>query len=205
MAENEQSGSQPQTSEEEIEQPEEKIEPQHRDLEQKIEAALFMSSKTMSIRDLQKITGADIDSIKAAVKNLQNSYVQRGSWIEIVRVDKSFLMRLKPERTDTISSFVQETELSKRALRVLAMVAQNDGLLQSRVARVLGGVVYDAVPELVQKGYIHTEIKGHSKVLKLTQKFRNYFGEIPLTGSDKKKETEEPQQKLETDNSQTSN
>ena len=49
----------------------------------------------------------------------------------------------------------------------------------------LGAIVYDAVPELVQKGYIHTEIKGHSKVLKLTQKFRNYFGEIPVGGNAK--------------------
>lgn len=203
MAENEQLD-ELQNSKEEPEHTEETIEPQHPDLEQKIEAALFMSSKTMSIQELQKVTGADVDSIRSAVKNLQNSYTQRGSWIEIVRVDKSFLMRLKPERTDTISSFVQETELSKRALRVLAMVAQHDGLLQSRVAKVLGGVVYEAVPELVQKGYLHTEIKGHSKVLKLTQKFRNYFGEIPIGGSAQKKTPEDPQQKLESENSQAS-
>ncbi|VVB73887.1 Segregation and condensation protein B [uncultured archaeon] len=157
--------------------------PEQKDLEQKIEAVLFMSSKSMSIIELEKATGADAASIKLAIKNLQEIYSQRGSWIEFIRVDKSFLMRLKPERTDTVSSFVQETELSKRALRVLAIVAQRDGILQSKVSRMLGAIVYDAVPELVQKGYLHTEIKGHSKVLKLTQKFRNYFGEIPVGGN----------------------
>ena len=159
--------------------------PEQKDLEQKIEAVLFMSSRSMSIHDLEKVTGAGVASIKIAIKNLQNMNSQRGSWVEFVRMEKSFLMRLKPEHTDTVSSFVQETELSKRALRVLAIVAQRDGILQSKIFRMLGAIVYDAVPELVQKGYIHTEIKGHSKVLKLTQKFRNYFGEIPVGGNAK--------------------
>jgi segregation and condensation protein B len=159
--------------------------PEQKDLEQKIEAVLFMSSRSMSLYDLEKVTGADAASVKIAIKNLQTTYAQRGSWIEFVRMEKSFLMRLKPEHTDTVSSFVQETELSKRALRVLAIVAQRDGILQSKISKALGAIVYDAVPELVQKGYIHTEIKGHSKVLKLTQKFRNYFGEIPLGGNAK--------------------
>lgn len=156
--------------------------PEQKDLEQRIEAVLFMSSKSMSIRDLEKATGADAASIKLAVKNLQDSYAQRGSWIEIIRTEQSYLMRLKPDHTDSVSSFVQETELSKRALRVLAIVAQRNGILQSKVSKMLGPIVYDAVPELVQKGYLHTEIKGHSKVLKLTQKFKNYFGEIPIGG-----------------------
>jgi segregation and condensation protein B len=164
--------------------------PEQKDLEQKIEAVLFMSSRSMSLYDLEKATGADAASIKIAIKNLQNTYAQRESWIEFVRMEKSFLMRLKPEHTDTVSSFVQETELSKRALRVLAIIAQRDGILQSKISKALGAIVYDAVPELVQKGYIHTEIKGHSKVLKLTQKFRNYFGEIPLGGNAKQEASE---------------
>lgn len=156
------------------------LNPQPNNLEQLVEAALFMSSRAMSLHDLMKVTGADSPSIRDAVKRLQESYSQRGSWIEVVRVDKSYLMRLKPDRTDSVSSFIQETELSKRALRVLAVVAQHDGVLQSRVVKMLGPIVYEAVPELTQKGYLHTEIKGHSKVLRLTQKFRNYFGEIPI-------------------------
>jgi len=179
--------------------------PEQKDLEQKIEAVLFMSSRSMSIHDIEKVTGADAASIKLAIKNLQDAYSQRGSWIEFVRVEKSFLMRLKPERTDTVSSFVQETELSKRALRVLAIVAQRDGILQSRISRMLGAIVYDAVPELVQKGYIHTEIKGHSKVLKLTQKFRNYFGEIPVGGNAKQETAAVPTAEASSSESQHQN
>lgn len=149
-------------------------------LEQKIEAILFMAAKAVPINDIQKLTNADIYSIKEAISNLQHWYSSRKSWLEIVKVDKSYLMRLKPEYTEIVSPIVQETELSKRAIRVLAVVAKNNGILQSKVVKMLGTGVYDAVAELKQKGYLITETKGHSKILKLSQKFKNYFGEIPL-------------------------
>lgn len=149
-------------------------------LDQKIEAILFMAGKSVSISDLQKLTNADLYSIKQSISNLQHWYSSRNSWLEIIKVDKSYLMRLKPEYTELVSPIVQETEISKRALRVLAVVAKNNGILQSKVVKMLGTSVYDAVSELKQKGYITTEVKGHSKVLKLTQKFKTYFGEIPV-------------------------
>ena len=150
------------------------------DLEQKVEAILFMAGKAVSITDIQKITGADLISLKQAISNLQHWYSSRKSWLEIIKVDKSYLMRLKPEFTYLVAPIVQETELSKRSLRVLAVVAKNNGILQSKVVKMLGPSVYDAVKELKQKGYITTEVKGHSKILKLTKKFVTYFGEIPI-------------------------
>jgi segregation and condensation protein B len=149
-------------------------------LEQKVEAILFMAGKSVSITDIQKITGADLISLKQAISNLQHWYSSRKSWLEIIKVDKSYLMRLKPEYTDIVTPIVQETELSKRSLRVLAVIAKNNGVLQSKVVKMLGPSVYDAVKELKQKGYITTEVKGHSKILKLTKKFTTYFGEIPV-------------------------
>ncbi|MEM3431722.1 MAG: SMC-Scp complex subunit ScpB, partial [Candidatus Micrarchaeia archaeon] len=99
----------------EIEQERLIAEPNAANLEQKIEAILFMAAKAVSITDLQKLTNADLYSIKEAVSNLQHWYTSRKSWLEIVKVDKSYLMRLKPEYTELVSPIVQETELSKRA------------------------------------------------------------------------------------------
>ena len=157
-------------------------------LEQKLEAILFMAAKSVSVFDLQKLTGADLYSIKQAISNLQHWYSSRTSWLEIIKVDKSYLMRLKPERTESVVSFVQETEISKRGLRVLAVVAKNDGVLQSKVVKMMGPSVYDGVKELTQKGYLHTEIRGHSKILRLTQKFKTYFGEIPVASKESEKQ-----------------
>lgn len=160
------------------------------EIEKLIEAALFMTSKPLTIFDLTKITKANLHDIKVAIKNLQNEYNERGSWIEIIKIDRSYLMRLKPQYADKIADFAQETELSKRALRVLAIVANNDGIIQSKVSRILGPSAYEGVKELEEKNYITTEKKGHSKILRLTSKFKTYFGEIPL-GREQREEKEE--------------
>lgn len=150
------------------------------DLEKLIEAALFMTGKPLTMYDLLKATNAEWKAIKTAIANLQNEYAQRGSWIEIVGSGKTYMMRLKPQYSDRISSFAQETELSKRALKVLAIVANNDGIVQSKVARSIGPTTYDGVKELEEKGFLNAERKGHSKILRLSQKFRTYFGEIAV-------------------------
>ena len=150
------------------------------EVEKVTEALLFMSGRPVSIYDLLKATGSDLRTIKSAIKNIQSEYGQRGSWLEIVHTDNSYLLRLKPEQTDKVSNFVQETELSKRALRVLAVIAQKDGILQSKVVRMLGTTVYDGVQELTEKGYLVVDVKGHSKALRLSHKFKQYFGEIPV-------------------------
>ncbi len=160
------------------------------EVEKTIEALLFMSGRPVTIYDLLKATNADLKTIKIAIKNIQTEYEQRGSWLEIVHTDKNYLLRLKPEQTDKISSFVQETELSKRALRVLAVIAQRDGILQSKVVRMIGTTVYEGVQELTEKGYLIIDVKGHSKVLRLSQKFKQYFGEMPVG---KKEESDESQ------------
>jgi len=150
------------------------------ELEKLIEAALFMTAKPLTMYELIKATNSDWNSIKTAIANLQNEYIQRGSWIEIVGIGKTYVMRTKPQFADKIAPFTQETELSKKALKVLAIVANNDGIVQSRVARSVGPSAYDGVKELEEKGFLNTERKGHSKILHLSQKFKTYFGEMAV-------------------------
>ena len=160
------------------------------EIERLIEAALFMSARPLSIFDLLKLTGAAVKEIRVAVQNLQKEYSARSSWIEILREGKSYLMRLQPSKVEKVESITQETELSKRALRVLAVVAQNEGVVQSKVFRKLGSTTYEGVKELVEKGYLQTEQKGHSKILHVSNKFKTYFGGTASEALKKVKEQE---------------
>ena len=160
------------------------------EIERLIESALFVSGRALSIFDLLKLTGASLKEVKTAVQNLQNEYSARGTWIEITKDGKSYLMRLQPSKVERVESITQETELSKRALRVLAVVAQNEGVFQSKVFRKLGSTTYDGVKELVEKGYLITEQKGHSKILHVSNKFKTYFGASASEALKKVKEQE---------------
>jgi len=160
------------------------------EIERLVEAALFMSARPLSIFDLLKLTGATSKEIRTAIQNLQNSYSSRSSWIEVVKQDKSYIMRLMPSRAEKVESITQETELSKRALRVLAVVAQNDGVYQSKVFRKLGSTTYEGVKELIEKGYLIAEQKGHSKMLHVSKKFQTFFGQSASEALKKVKEQE---------------
>jgi segregation and condensation protein B len=160
------------------------------EIEHIVEAALFMSARPLSIFDLLKLTGASLKEVKTAIQNLQKEYSARSSWIEILREGKSYLMRLQPSQVEKVESITQATELSKRALRVLAVVAQNEGIVQSKVFRKLGSTTYDGVKELTEKGYVIAEQKGHSKILHVSNKFKTYFGQSAQEAIKKVKERE---------------
>jgi segregation and condensation protein B len=141
-----------------------------------IEALLFMAARPVSINELIKAASLNAHEIKEIINCLNEEYKKRDSWIEIVAVGKSYFMRINPKYNEAISGFVQEVELSKRALRVLALVVNNKEILQSKVVKILGPV-YDAIKELEDKKYIISEKKGHTKLLRLSERCKFYLEE----------------------------
>lgn len=158
------------------------VEQRRRELAALLEAALFITARPLTIHELKKIsTKAGIFSlteIKNAIETLQRKYTEEGSWIEIAEVDGRFLMRIAPQYVDSVAELAQAAELSKPALRVLAIVAKNDGVTQARCVRTIGNSTYEGVKELVEKGFLHAKRAGRTKELWLTKKFKLYFGEI---------------------------
>jgi segregation and condensation protein B len=141
-----------------------------------IEAALFMSTSPMTVRILSKISGLNSwKLVQDKLKELQNEYEQRGSAIVISFEDGGYIMRLKPEYEKKVSGLAKEAELSRGAIKTLAVIAKNDGMAQSRLVKMIGSSVYDHVKELVEEDFITAEKKGRTKMLKTTKKFKEYF------------------------------
>jgi segregation and condensation protein B len=159
-----------------------KMEGEISEAEKVIEAALFMASRPLSMKELLHVASGSgafsLTDIKSALTALQKNYGGRGSFIEVVEAEGSWLMRVKPGSAAGVEGLAQETELSKRALRVLAIVAQHEGVMQSRVVKIVGSSTYEGVAELVEKGYLTFTKKGNSKILRPSKKFRTYFGDV---------------------------
>ncbi|MEM3399659.1 MAG: SMC-Scp complex subunit ScpB [Candidatus Micrarchaeia archaeon] len=142
-----------------------------------IEAALFMSSKALSIEDFSKLTGVQAPGyIKQLVTTLMGEYDARNSPIVIAEEDGKYIMRLRAPYIRRVGDFAQEAELSKGALRLLAYISQNEGISQSQVVKTLGTIVYQYKKELLDNGFITAEKKGRTQLLRTTKKFRDYFG-----------------------------
>jgi len=140
------------------------------------EAALFMSTSPMTVRTLSIISGLNSwKLVQDKLKELQNEYEQRGSAIVISFEDGGYIMRLKPEYERKVSGLAKEAELSRGAIKTLAVIAKNDGMAQSKLVKMIGSSIYDHVKELVEKDFITAEKKGRTKMLKTTKKFKEYF------------------------------
>jgi len=159
------------------EKPEAQLPPQETlDAKSVIEAALFMSTSPMTVRTLSKLAGMNSwKMVQDKLKELQQEDEARGSAIVISFEDGGYIMRLKPEYERKVSGLAKEAELSRGAIKTLAVIAKNDGIAQSKLVKMIGSAIYDHVKELVEKEFINAEKQGRTKVLKTTKKFKEYF------------------------------
>lgn len=142
-----------------------------------IEAALFMSSDPVPVDRLNKLIGVAAPGYtKTLIKEINEEYLRNGNAFEIIEEPDGYLMTLRPEYAVHVKEFAKETELSPHALKTLAYISKNEGILKSELVKRLGTQVYKDVKELVGKGFIVQKKKGRSSELRTSEKFRKYFG-----------------------------
>jgi len=143
-----------------------------------VEAALFMSSRPLSLQEMGKLIGVAAPGFVAQkLRTLQDSYNSAGSAIEIVEEGGKYYMRVRAQFVPAVKSFAQAAEISQHALRTLAYVNKNEGVTKRTLFLKLGGGIYEDVNELVEKGFVTTKRAGRTKAVHTTAKFKAYFGQ----------------------------
>jgi segregation and condensation protein B len=141
-----------------------------------IEAALFMSSRAMSLEEFRTLTGIGaLGYIQGVVSELIKEYGERGSAVEIAEMDGRYLMRVSTDYLPRVKQFAQDTEIGKSALRTLAYLSKHDGVLKSDLVKRIGTHAYGDVKELIENGFLKSQKSGRSAKLVLTEKFKRYF------------------------------
>ncbi|MFA6036171.1 MAG: SMC-Scp complex subunit ScpB [Candidatus Micrarchaeia archaeon] len=141
-----------------------------------IEAALFMSSRPMTLEELAKIAGVAAPGfVEGELKELQTEYASKGSAIEIVNEGGGYYMRVRSEYADKAGSLAKMPDISRASLKVLAFISKNDGMEQSKLVKMLGSGVYEHMKELMEKGFVTRVKKGRTMAIHTTPKFSEYF------------------------------
>ena len=149
------------------------------DQKRMIEAALFMSGRSLGSEELGRLLGvAAIGYIDKLVSELTREYEGSGSAIQIIVDGGKYSMRLRDEYSAIAKDFAKDVELSRGALKVLAYVSRNQGVMKSKVVKLLGTGVYVHVKELKEKGFVEQKRAGRSSKLMVTDKFRQYFNVV---------------------------
>lgn len=156
-----------------------------------IEAALFISGRSMSLEEIRTLTGIGaLGYLQGVMEELKKDYEERASGLEIADADGKYEMRVRQDMAGRVRQFAQEAEISRGALRTLAYLSKHDGMLKSELVKRVGTHVYGDVQELVESGFVRSQRSGRSSKLTLTEKFRRYFVQAPAPAQD------EPQQTL---------
>lgn len=141
-----------------------------------IEAALFISGRSMTLEEIRTLTGIGaLGYLQSVIEELKNDYEERGSGLEISGADDKYEMRVRADMAGRVKQFAQEAEISKAALRTLAYLSKHDGMLKSQLVKRVGTKAYADVQELVESGFVKSQKAGRSSKLTLTEKFRKYF------------------------------
>ena len=145
-------------------------------LETLLEATLFGSGKSLSVKDLSESLGYEEDEISEALTSLQGTIKRRrGGALRIVEIGGKWAMEVRSNVAEHLPKETK-TEMPKKLLKAAALIAYHQPMPQSRLVELLGQKAYDYVRELSQHGMIMRRRDGNTSRLTTTRRFSEAFG-----------------------------
>jgi len=164
----------------------------------KIESILFSIGKKVQIEEISRLCKEkDLEKIKQALESLKEKYKGEDSSLIILQEGDEWKLTVKEAFIPYIKNIVTETDLTKTVMETLAVIAYKAPVLQSEVIRIRTNKAYDHIAELENAGYISRTKHGRTKLIKLTQKFFDYFDIPPDQLKSKFKNVEELEKTVE--------
>ena len=145
------------------------------DLAAVVEAALFAAGRPLSLAEIAEVTDLPTRAVRTLAEKLVIDYSKRKGGIEIKEFEDRYVMQVRASVADQVSK-VGPKELAAPLLRTLAVIAYNQPIAQSELARIRGNKIYDHVKELEDLGLIQAEKEGRTKIITTTKNFAEYFG-----------------------------
>ncbi len=142
--------------------------------QRKVEAALFIAGRFMSVPELVALTDVNPLLLKKILSDLRDLFASRG--IELVQKDTLWKMDVASEYAWMVNKLATgSAEFSKAEQETLAIIAYKQPMKQSVLVKIRGNKAYDHVATFVSMGLIHKKRTGHTAELTLSESFYDYF------------------------------
>ncbi len=140
----------------------------------KVEAALFVAGRFLSMQELVALTGVNPILLKKILDDLREKYKEFG--MEIVQKNNLWKMDVAQEYTWIVNKLATgSTEFTKAEQETLAIIAYKQPLKQSVLVRIRGNKAYDHVAKFAQMNLVNKKKLGHTAELTLAESFYEYF------------------------------
>jgi len=142
----------------------------------KIEAALFISGKFLNLQELVMLTDVNPLMLKELIERLIEKYNNDDSAIEIIIKENMWKMDVRQEYVDMINKLATgNAEFSKAEQETLAVIAYKQPVKQSVIIKIRGNKAYDHIKKFIEIGLVIGKRMGHTKELRLSNDFFEYF------------------------------
>lgn len=142
----------------------------------KIEAALFISARFISVKELVELTDINPLMLKELLSKLNDKYASLDTAIEIIHKEDLWKMDLRHEYFDMINRLATgNAEFSRAEQETLAIIAYKQPVKQSVIIKIRGNKAYDHIKNFLEMGLVRGKKAGHTVELSLTEGFFDYF------------------------------
>lgn len=142
--------------------------------QKKVEAALFVAGRFLSMQELVALTDVNPLMLRKILEDLGDKY--KNSGIEIVRKNELWKMDVVGDYAWIVNKLATgSAEFSKAEQETLAIIAYKQPMKQSVLVKIRGNKAYEHIAKFVEMGLVHKKKQGHTAELTLTDDFHEYF------------------------------
>ncbi len=142
----------------------------------KVEAVLFTTGRFLGLEEISKMCGiGSLGYLKELLHELKKEYYEKASALEISEQGDKWKLNIKKDYLFLTESLLTDCELDRPTQETLAIIAYKSPIFQNEVIKIRGNTAYDHVKLLKELDFVTSEPSGRTRVLKVTQKFYDYF------------------------------
>jgi segregation and condensation protein B len=145
------------------------------ELKKQVESIVFSCGRKIEPEEIAGLVNVAPSLVKKAAAELAAEYDQKDCALAIIQDGTAWKMTVREKYVGVVRKITPYMEFSKTIMETLAVVAWKQPILQSDVIRIRTNKAYDHILELEKLGFLSKEKHGRSFLLKLSQKFYDYF------------------------------
>ncbi|PIN75837.1 SMC-Scp complex subunit ScpB [Candidatus Woesearchaeota archaeon CG10_big_fil_rev_8_21_14_0_10_37_12] len=145
------------------------------ELKKLVGAVLFSVARKIELSELAKLCKKPEEEVLEVLKELQKELEAEQSPTILIQEGTAWRLTVREKYAKIVKKVVTKTELAKSVLETLAVVAYKAPVLQSDVIKIRTNKAYDHLDELEKAEFITREKSGRTKLIRLSQKFYDYF------------------------------
>jgi len=145
------------------------------DSKNKVEAILFTTGKFMSVEEISSLLNLPKEVVASSLRALKEEYDKRDSSLMLYEENGKWKLNIKKEYLYLTQKLLKNSELDKPIQETLAVIAYKQPAIQAEVVKIRGNKAYDHIKFLKEAEFITSEKYGRTRLLRLTQKFYDYF------------------------------